>query len=220
MVQRSQDQRGKSTQMRSHIENTINGVSSQIWDAWSKTNNALARRAAEVLEAKSKLQMHLQKVDVYLDFMILLWCIMYFHFKVQQEIFDIEKNIELIRKAITDKSNPMKVAHTRLEARTHRKGIELCRDMAQDKYDRNKAFRFVIFKFVCFRLVQEVKDLQDSIEYLHRKLQEAEAQHQQLLKTRSNLESDLHNKVNSLFIDREKCMGMRRSFPITATIKY
>jgi tektin-3 len=70
-----------------------------------------------------------------------------------------------------------------------------------------------------FRLVKEVVDMQDSIEYLHRKLQEAEAQHQQLLKTRSSLESDLHSKVNSLFIDREKCMGMRRSFPITATIK-
>lgn len=52
------------------------------------------------------------------------------------------------------------------------------------------------------------------------KLQEAEAQHQQLLKSRASLESDLHNKVNTLFIDREKCMGMRRSFPITATIKY
>lgn len=73
---------------------------------------------------------------------------------------------------------------------------------------------------VFYRLVNEVRDLQNSIETLHRKLQEAEAQHQQLLKTRANLESDLHNKVNSLFIDREKCIGMRRSFPITATIKY
>lgn len=73
---------------------------------------------------------------------------------------------------------------------------------------------------IFFRLVQEVLDLQDSIENLHRKLEEAEAQHQQLLKTRGNLESDLHNKVNSLFIDREKCMGMRRCFPITATVKY
>lgn len=59
-----------------------------------------------------------------------------------------------------------------------------------------------------------------SIEKLHTKLQEAEAQHQQLLKTRSNLETELSNKVNSLFIDREKCLGMRRSYPITATIKY
>uniref|UniRef100_A0A6P7G6D6 Tektin n=1 Tax=Diabrotica virgifera virgifera TaxID=50390 RepID=A0A6P7G6D6_DIAVI len=126
----------------------------------------------------------------------------FFGFNVQQEIFDLEKNIELLKKAIVDKSNPMRVAQTRLEARSHRKEIELCRDTAQD------------------RLVYEVKDLQDSIEILHRKLQEAEAQHQQLLKTRSTLETDLHNKVNSLFIDREKCMGLRRSFPITATIKY
>ncbi|XP_031346134.1 tektin-3-like isoform X1 [Photinus pyralis] len=182
IVQRSQAERGKSAQLRSDIESLINAVSAEVWDSWSNTNNALARRAAETLETKSKLQMHLHKV--------------------QQEIFEIEKYIELLRKAIQDKSAPMKVAHTRLETRTHRKDVELCRDMAQD------------------RLVQEVRDLQDNIEYLHRKLQEAEAQHQQLLKTRTTLESDLYNKVNTLFIDREKCMGMRRSFPITATIKY
>lgn len=76
------------------------------------------------------------------------------------------------------------------------------------------------YTFFYFRLVSEVQELQDSIETLHRKLQEAEVQHQRLLKTRANLESELHNKVNSLFIDREKCMGMRRSFPITATVKY
>lgn len=101
--------------MRSDIANLVNEISSSIWDAWSNTNNALARRAAETLEAKSKLQMHLHKV--------------------QQEIFDIEKHIELLKKSIMDKSNPMKVAHTRLEARTHRKDVELCRDMAQDKYN-------------------------------------------------------------------------------------
>ncbi|KAF5299852.1 hypothetical protein FQA39_LY11389 [Lamprigera yunnana] len=182
IIQRSQSQRERSAQMRSDTENLVNAVSSEVWDVWSNTNNALARRASETLETKSKLQMHLHKV--------------------QQEIFEIEKYIELLHKAMQDKAAPIKVAHTRLEARTHRKEIELCRDMAQD------------------RLVKEVKDIQDSIEYLHRKLQEAEAQHQQLLKTRTNLESDLYNKVNSLFIDREKCMGMRRSFPITATIKY
>lgn len=53
---------------------------------------------------------------------------------MQQELFDLEKNIELLKKAIIDKSAPMKVAQTRLEARTHRKDIELCRDTAQDRY--------------------------------------------------------------------------------------
>lgn len=54
-------------------------------------------------------------------------------FQIQQEIFDVEKNMELLRKAIMDKSNPLKVAHTRLEARTHRRDIELCRDDAQTR---------------------------------------------------------------------------------------
>ncbi|XP_023025860.2 tektin-3 [Leptinotarsa decemlineata] len=182
IIQKSQGERGRSSQMRSDAENLINSCAQESWDGWSNTNNALARRTAETMETKSKLQMYLHKV--------------------QQEIFDLEKHIELLKKAILDKSHPMKVAHTRLEARTHRKDIELCRDPAQK------------------RLVHEVKDLQDNIETLHRKLQEAEAQHQQLLKTRSDLESDLHNKVNSLFIDRENCMGMRRSFPINAIMKY
>lgn len=66
-------------------------------------------------------------------FQILNYKIVIHIFKVQQEIFDIEKNIELLRKGILDKSNPMKVAQTRLEARTHRKEVELCRDMAQDR---------------------------------------------------------------------------------------
>lgn len=52
---------------------------------------------------------------------------------MQQEIFDLEKYIELLKKGIMDKSAPMKVAHTRLEARTHRKEVELCRDIAQDR---------------------------------------------------------------------------------------
>lgn len=181
-VQASQGERAQSSQTRSAADNLINACAQQIWDAWNNTNNALARRSSETLETKSKLQMHLHKT--------------------QQEIFDVERNIEMIRKAIMDKSNPLKVAHTRLEARSHRLNIELCNDPPQKT------------------LVKEVQKLSESIDTLHRKLQEAEAQHQQLLMTKANLESDLQNKVNSLFIDREKCMGLRRSYPITATIKY
>lgn len=79
---------------------------------------------------------------------------------------------------------------------------------------------FVNRDFAQLRLVQEVEDIKCSQNALHEKLQETEAQHQLLLKTRSNLETDLKNKVNTLFIDREKCMGMRRSFPVEGLIKY
>ncbi|KAK6632537.1 hypothetical protein RUM43_013305 [Polyplax serrata] len=181
-IQRSQSERAKSAQIRTDTDNVINSHANDCWNAWTTTNAALERRSNEVMDVKQKLQMHLHKI--------------------QREVFDVEKNIEMLRKSIQDKSLPLKVAQTRLEARAHRQEIELCRDSAQS------------------RLIMEIKDIQLSIEKLHRKLQEAEAQHQQLLKTRSNLETELGNKVNSLFIDREKCLGMRRSYPITATIKY
>lgn len=114
----------------------------------------------------------------------------------------MEKHLFLLQKAIQDKSGPLKVAQTRLEARSHREGVELCKDHAQD------------------RLVQEVQDIQGAVETLHHKLMEAEATHQGLLKTRCTLEVDLRNKVNALFIDREKCMSLRRSFPVSNLIKY
>lgn len=74
--------------------------------------------------------------------------------------------------------------------------------------------------FAHVRLVQEVNDIQDSVSVLHRKLQEAEAQHQNLLKVKANLECNLKKKTNALFIDREKCMGVRRCFPVDSYIKY
>lgn len=103
-----------SCQLRTSAEALISKVSQEMWDSWSNTNNALAHRSSELLEAKNKLQQHLQKV--------------------QHEIYDVEKNIELMRKAIADKSHAIKVAHTRLEARMHRPDLELCRDNAYVRY--------------------------------------------------------------------------------------
>lgn len=51
--------------------------------------------------------------------------------QILQEIFQTEMTIESIRKAIRDKSAFLKVAQTRLDERTRRPNIELCRDMAQ-----------------------------------------------------------------------------------------
>uniref|UniRef100_A0A1A9X591 Tektin n=1 Tax=Glossina brevipalpis TaxID=37001 RepID=A0A1A9X591_9MUSC len=181
-VSRSQAERAKLSQLRSDAETTVNAIATSVWDYWSNTNNALDRRVQEMAESKNKIQLHLHKV--------------------QQELFDLEKHIFLLQKAVQDKANPLKVAQTRLESRSHREGVELCKDYAQ------------------LRLIQEVQDIKDVVTSLHTKLQEAEAQHQSLLKTRSTLEADLRNKVNALFIDREKCMGLRRSFPVNNMIKY
>jgi hypothetical protein len=39
---------------------------------------------------------------------------------------------------------------------------------------------------------------------------------QDLLQTKARLEHDLKIKSNSLFIDREKCLSMRKSFPVVS----
>jgi len=69
-------------------------------------------------------------------------------------------------------------------------------------------------------MIKEVEDINKIVYDMNMKLQQTEAQHQQLLRTRSNLESNLQSKIDALFIDREKCIGLRRSCPISSTIKY
>lgn len=137
VVKKSQTERSKSRQLISDIEIAINAVGHEMWEAWGFTNNALARRAVEILEAKENLQIHLHKViedyQLYLDLFLVLY-ILHFLLQIQQEIFEIEKNLQLMQKAIADKSSALKVAHTRLESRIHRPEAELCKDYAQLRY--------------------------------------------------------------------------------------
>ena len=62
IIQRSQNERSKSAQLRTDSDSLINQSANDIWNAWNATNSALSRRASEILETKSKLQMHLHKV--------------------------------------------------------------------------------------------------------------------------------------------------------------
>ncbi|XP_043469321.1 tektin-3-like [Leptopilina heterotoma] len=182
IVKKSQMERSRSSQLRTNIEGTINSVLQETWNSWSNSNNAFTRRITELIDAKCKIQNHLNKI--------------------QEEIFHIEKNIDSMKKSIIDKSLSLKVAHTRLEARTHRPQAELCEDYAYS------------------RIVDEINTINSLVNEIHLKLQQNEAQHQQLLKTRNNLQEDLKFKTDALFIDREKCMGLRRSYPITKPFSY
>lgn len=62
-----------------------------------------------------------------------------------EEIASQEKNVTVLEKAILDQEGPAKVAHTRLETRTHRPNVELCRDVAQ------------------YRLIREVQDITNNV---------------------------------------------------------
>lgn len=111
------------------------------------------------------------------------------------EIARQEKNIEELRAAIRAKEDPMKVANTRLDTRSKRPGAELCRDPPQ------------------YKLIEEVKDLNDSVEKLICELEKAQLALKNLEDTRACLENDLRVKTNSAFIEREKCSALRTRFP-------
>ncbi|CAG0893875.1 unnamed protein product [Darwinula stevensoni] len=174
-IQHSQRERRASGQLRTKNYNLVSQCMNTLQNAWERTNAALTYRCTETSEAKNRLQNHLSKAT---------------------ELYDVGKHIDMLKRSIHDKMAPLKLAQTRLETRTHRPEIELCKDPAHN------------------RLVQEVKDLEKSIESLREKLADAQVTQQSLLKTKSKLEGDIKVKCNSTFIDREKCLGIRRSFPI------
>ncbi|XP_047390377.1 tektin-5 [Sciurus carolinensis] len=117
--------------------------------------------------------------------------------KTLQEIFQAENTIMLLERAIVAKECPLKVAQTRLACRTRRPNVELCRDIPQ------------------FKLVNEVFTIDDTLQTLKLRLRETQDTIQLLVMTKSRLEHELAIKANTLCIDKDKCMAMRRSFPST-----
>lgn len=65
------------------------------------------------------------------------------------------------------------------------------------------------------RMVREVQELSESVESLRHKLSEAENSLHRLAQTRARLDHDLGVKTNSVYIDRDKCLSIRKSFPLS-----
>ena len=74
------------------------------------------------------------------------------------------------------------VAQTRLENRTYRPNVELCRDAAQ------------------FQLCHEVREIEGTVKALVEKLTEAQNAHHSLTDNLRHIEEDLAVKVNSYFV--------------------
>ncbi|KAM6898186.1 tektin-3 [Lycodopsis pacificus] len=171
----SQSERAASQKLRDEIEILMSSTSNEMWNQFNNANVAFTNRISETADAKNSLHTHLAKT--------------------LQEIFQTDMLIESLKKALRDKECPLKVAQTRLEERTRRPNVELCRDNPHH------------------RLVGEVREIEDTIHKLQERLMEAENTLQTLVKTKVTLEHDLSIKANSLFLDQEKCMSLRKSFP-------
>ena len=115
-----------------------------------------------------------------------------FNLQVLEEIGEMESNVANLEQAIAEKEAPLKVAQTRLDNRTQRPNVELCRDRVQ------------------YRLVGEVGEITYNIGRLKDMLAEAEDSLKALRRTQLTLEDDIDVKVKSLFIDKEQNMMLRQ----------
>ncbi|XP_069859457.1 tektin-5 [Dipodomys merriami] len=176
-IRHSQNMRANSIRLREEAEHLFESLSDQMWKQFTDTNLAFSSRISEETDMKNKLQTQLAKT--------------------LQEIFQTENTIMLLERAIMTKEYPLKVAQTRLDCRTRRPNVELCRDMAQ------------------FKLTNEVLTIDDTLQTLRLRLREAQDAMQLLSMTKSRLEHELAIKANTLCIDKEKCMSMRKTFPST-----
>lgn len=68
--------------------------------------------------------------------------------QVKAQITEMGDNIDRLQNAVSDKEAPLKLAHTRLDNRSNRPNVELCRDPVQ------------------YRLVEEVATIEGSVEQL------------------------------------------------------
>ncbi|XP_033097486.1 tektin-3-like [Anneissia japonica] len=179
-ILRSQRERNNSTHLRGEADNTMQETSNNMWTQYNTVNVSFSGRIAETMDARNSIQSHLTRV--------------------LQEIDEMQNNIHVLRKSIYDKEAPLQVAQSRLDNRTRRPNVELCRDQPQHK------------------LVREVGELYETVDILQNRLRAAECALGELVRTKSTLEHDLSVKNNSLYVDKEKCMGVRKTYPTTARL--
>nr|CAB3266894.1 tektin-1-like [Phallusia mammillata] len=175
-IQKAERERNNSMALRASIDGILKQTADDMKTQCDAVNLSFNERVTETKKAKNKLEQHLDKV--------------------QQEISTMEKNIIELQKAIEDKNGPMMVSQSRLDERTQRPNVELCRDPVQ------------------YRLIDEVNEIQQSINHLVSTLAQAEAELKGLIRNQLLLEEDIQVKSNSLYIDEVQCMRIREAISI------
>ncbi|XP_031675665.1 tektin-3, partial [Oncorhynchus kisutch] len=173
----SASERRATRELTELVEGTLVAAARDMWSQYNRVNAAFTLRVNQTTHARNTLQQHLAKT--------------------LQEMHQTERTISDLEGSIWAKRAPLRVAQSRLEERTHRPNIELCRDQPHS------------------RLLSEVSGLQDTVLSLRQRLSEAQATLQQLAGCKSVLEQELYTKAHSLFIDQERCLGLRKTYPST-----
>uniref|UniRef100_A0A8D1Z3R9 Tektin n=1 Tax=Sus scrofa TaxID=9823 RepID=A0A8D1Z3R9_PIG len=174
-VEKADRQRNNSMTLKALVDRILSQTASDLRRQCDVVDTAFRNGLKETKDARDKLAAHLAKV--------------------MEEIASQEKNMTVLEKAILDQEGPAKVAHTRLETRTHRPNVELCRDVAQ------------------YRLIKEVDEIAYNVARLKETLAQAQAELKGLNRRQLALQEEIQVKENSIYIDEVLCVHMRRSIP-------
>lgn len=117
--------------------------------------------------------------------------------QVKKQITEMEDNITHLGEAIEQRIVALKLVETRLENRTCRPRIELCRDQPQAS------------------LVESDIAIKDAIENLQMRLNQSKDSLKALDRKKLELEHELAIKTLSLFIDETEVMAIRRSMHLS-----
>ncbi len=115
-----------------------------------------------------------------------------FSFQIMGEIQSMQDSIEMLEKQLNDLLAHLKVNNTRLEHRTWRPNIELCRD--EPKHG----------------LVSEYHTISGDIAAVKRRLNDARNAMDRLNNRKWELEQEINVKTFTLFIDKDQCGKLRR----------
>lgn len=161
----------ESQRLREAIFHSIEQTSNDLRVQQDATNFDFRKRHYEMKRAKEELEYQMKTT--------------------KQEIADQEENVKAMEVAIKAKENPLKLAETRLENRTNRPHVELCRDDPQEG------------------LTMEVQALKDTIYQLTEKLDHSRETLTELEAHLHKLEEDHKNKQLALSLDT-RCMDTRK----------
>ncbi|XP_024594653.1 tektin-2 [Neophocaena asiaeorientalis asiaeorientalis] len=186
----------------------------QQWDDRSQFNKNRAeaemkgaielREAIALTIAKTNNELEAQRVATEFAFRKRLWEMekVYSELKWQEkntleEIAELQEDIRHLEEDLRRKLQNLKLCHTRLETRTYRPNMELCRDQAQ-----------------C-GLTEEAQQLEATTAALKQKLAQAQDALDALYQHLARLQADIACKANSMLLDT-KCMDTRRKLTMPA----
>merc|ERR1712226_899570 len=161
----------ESQRLREAIFHTIEQTSNDLRVQQDATNFDFRKRHYEMKRAKEELEYQMKAT--------------------RNEISDQEQNIADMEMAIKAKENPLKLAEARLENRTFRPHVELCRGGPQDG------------------LTMEVQALKDTLHQLNVKMDHSRETLTELEAHLHKLEEDHRNKQLALALDT-RCMDTRK----------